>query len=152
MAFNLLLNQFDFAKGDSIFSISKDLTDSVGKMSVDLLNPKKIIIRLNKNDYQTYANLGNKKALQSIFQTLLILPVLVYVISELKLDGGIENYDQTEWYQSLKKVYELKGLDFKEALEEEKNDALTLAQELMEYPIGKTFENIPLFDTDPEED
>ena len=102
-AYSLIPNANQFAKGNSIFSISKDMTDSNGKMSVEL-GQKKIIIRLRTDDYKLYANLGKKEQLQAIFQSMIILPALVYTIGELKIEGGIEMYETTEWYQSLKKV------------------------------------------------
>ena len=90
--------------------------------------------------------------LQSIFHTMIILPALVYVFEELKIDGGEETYHNKEWFLALEKSYKKRGINFMEEVLDTEKTSYQLAQEAMELPISKALNQIPLLYNNSEED
>lgn len=137
----------EFTNAESIFSIHKRITenDCPAKISLD---SSKIRIGLGSKDYDVYAMYSAKTELQSLFHSMLILPALVYVFEELKLEGGEETYHNKEWFIALEKAYSKRGVTFMEEVLNPEKTAYQLAQEAMELPLSKAFNQIPIiFDT-----
>lgn len=134
----------EFTSANSIFKVFKRLTDDDKPAEVNL-ESNKIRIGLSSKDYDIYSTYANKSELQSVFHAMLVLPTLVFVFEELKQEGGYEQYHNREWFIALEKSYAKRGINFMdEVLNSEKN-SIQLAQEAMELPLSKAFEQIPLF-------
>lgn len=134
----------EFTNAGSIFTVYKRLAEEDKPIEVNL-ESNKIRIGLTAKDYDVYSTYAGKNELQSLFNTMLVLPSLVYVFEELKQEGGEEQYHGNEWFIALEKAYEKRGLNFmNEVLDSEKN-SIILAQEAMELPISKAFSQIPMF-------
>ena len=63
---------------------------------------------------------------------MMIFPALVYVFEELKQENGIDNYSGRNWYVSLSKAYEKRGVDLEDELLNSDKTSVQLAQEAME--------------------
>lgn len=83
---------------------------------------------------------------------MLILPALVYVFEELKLEGGVETYHNKEWFLALEKSYAKRGILFIEEVLNSDKTSYQLAQEAMELPLSKAFSQIPMLFDVTEED
>lgn len=141
----------EFTSANSIFTVYKRLTDEDKPAEVNL-ESNKIRIGLGSKDYDIYSTYANKNELQAIFHAMIILPTLVFVFEELKQEGGYEQYHNKDWFLALEKSYLKRGITLMdEVLTSEKN-SIQLAQEAMELPLSKAFEQIPLFYTMMEDD
>lgn len=77
----------EFSNANSIFTVYKRITDDDKPAEISL-DSSKIRIGLGTRDYDTYARYSVKTELQAIFNSMLILPALVYVFEELKQENG----------------------------------------------------------------
>jgi len=140
-----------FTNADSIFSVYKRITDMDKPAEINLESAK-IRIGLGTKDYDVYSIYSSKTELQSLFHSMLILPVLVFVFEELKQDNGQEVYHSKEWFIALEKAYAKRGLVFMDEVLNTEKTSYQLAQEAMEYPISKAFGQIPVLFNSEEED
>lgn len=138
--FEFTKNNEEYNKGDSIFIIYKISSDEKEKMRVDL-DSSKIRIGLGATEHTLYFNLGNKPMFQPLFHSMIIFPALVHVFGELKIDGAIEENRLRDWYQSLELAYANRGINLEEEIIEK--SAIELAQDAMDFPINRAFEQIP---------
>ena len=141
----------EFTNADSIFTIYKRLTNE-DKPAEIKLESSKIKIGLGSHDYDIYSKYSSNPELQSIFHSMIVLPALVYVFEELKLEGGHELYKDKEWFLSLEKSYAKRGIIFMDEVVNDDKTSYQLAQEAMELPISKALNQIPLFYNNSEED
>ena len=140
-----------FTNADSIFSVYKRITDMDKPAEINLESAK-IRIGLGTKDYDVYSIYSSKAELQSLFHSMLILPVLVFVFEELKQDNGQEVYQSKEWFIALEKAYAKRGLVFMDEVLNAEKTSYQLAQEAMEYPISKAFGQIPVLFNAEDED
>lgn len=148
---NIIKKYEEFTNAGSIFSIYKRVTGEDTPAEI-LLDSSKIKIGLGSRDYEVYAMYSQTAELQSIFHTMIILPALVYVFEELKIDGGEETYHNKEWFLALEKSYKKRGINFMEEVLDTEKTSYQLAQEAMELPISKALNQIPLLYNNSEED
>lgn len=141
----------EFTNAGSIFSIYKRVTEEDCPAEINL-DSTKIRIGLGTKDYDVYAVYSGKTELQSLFHSMLILPALVYVFEELKQEGGEETYHNKEWFLALEKAYSKRGIVFMEEVLNPEKTSYQLAQEAMELPLSKAFNQIPIFYDTTEED
>lgn len=141
----------EFINAGSIFSIYRRLTDDDLPAEINL-DSSKIKIGLGTKDYDVYSVYSRKNELQSLFHSMLILPALVYVFEELKQEGGEETYHNKEWFIALEKSYSKRGIEFMEEVNNPEKTSYQLAQEAMELPLSKAFDQIPIFFDTTEED
>lgn len=134
----------EFTNVGSIFSVYKRLTEEDCPAEISL-DSSKIRIGLGRKDYDIYAVYSTKTELQSLFHSMLILPVLVYVFEELRQEGGEETYRNKEWFIALEKAYSKRGISFMEEVFNPEKTSYQLAQEAMELPISKAFKQVPIF-------
>ena len=99
-----------------------------------------------------YAVYSTKTELQALFNSILVLPALVYVFEELKQEGGEETYHNKEWFLALEKSYSKRGVVFMEEVLNAEKTSYQLAQEAMELPITKALNQIPVFYETTEEE
>lgn len=141
----------EFTNAGSIFSIYKRVTEEDCPAEINL-DSTKIRIGLGTKDYDVYAVYSGKTELQSLFHSMLILPALIYVFEELKQEGGEETYHNKEWFLALEKAYSKRGIVFMEEVLNPEKTSYQLAQEAMELPLSKAFNQIPIFYDTTEED
>ena len=141
----------EFTNAGSIFAVYKRITEDNCPAEINL-ESNKIRIGLGTKDYDVYAVYSGKTELQSLFHSMLILPVLVYVFEELRQEGGEETYHNKEWFLALEKSYAKRGITFMEEVLNPEKTSYQLAQEAMELPLSKAFDQIPIFFDTTEED
>lgn len=141
----------EFTNAGSIFSIYKRITEDDRPAEINL-DSSKIRIGLGTKDYDIYAIYAAKTELQALFHSMLVLPALVYVFEELKQEGGEETYHNKEWFIALEKAYSKRGIVFMEEVLNAEKTSYQLAQEAMELPLSKAFDQIPVFFDTTEED
>ena len=141
----------EFSNANSIFTVYKRITDDDKPAEISL-DSSKIRIGLGTRDYDTYARYSVKTELQAIFNSMLILPALVYVFEELKQENGEELYRNKEWFLALEKSYAKRGISLMDEVLNSDKESYQLAQEAMELPISKALNQIPAFFDTIEED
>ena len=125
----------------SIFSVYQRAVDDNEPFDVRL-SDEKIKIGLNAKDYDLYRRYCPTPTLQPILNAMIILPVLVYVFDELKLEGSFELYGAKGWFLSLKAAYRRRKINFEEYILRDENTSIKLAQEVMNLPITRALESI----------
>ena len=102
------------------------------------LDGKRIKILLYEDDYNEYfKKKEHNPELLPILNTMIIFPALVHTFNELRDEDKINDYSNKNWFISLEKAFEKRGKDFKEELLLEDNTGYSIAQEVLELPIGK---------------
>lgn len=129
----------DFKTSNSIFSVHKKFSDDA-PFDVEM-TAEKIKIGLNAKDFALYRRYCSRPEMQPILNAMIILPTLVYVFEELKLEET-PDHGADAWFLSLRAAYRRRGLNFDELIDTE--DSLKLAQEVMSLPINVALENISL--------
>lgn len=92
-------------KSSSIISVVKKL-DLDDYMDVDLDNDNKIRIQLGDEMYQYFVQLQGQDKLP-VIHSMIVLPVLVYVIDQIKDYSLRETYEDYYWYRCIAKQLEI---------------------------------------------
>ena len=129
----------EFASASSIFSVYRRLTDEDKPAEINM-ECSQIKIGLGSKDYDRYISYSSQGNLQSVFHSMIILPALVYVFSELSYD--YELYRDKEWFIALERAYNKRGVSFIDELLSSDKSAFQLAQEAMELPLSKAFSQV----------
>ncbi len=145
---DIVKNYEELTSASSIFMIYKRLTTEEKPMEVNM-ETEQIRIGLSTKEYDIYSRFCNKVKFQPILNSMIVFPALVYVFEELKQVNGIEANQGKEWYISLSKAYEKRGVNLIDELKDELKTSVQLSQEAMELPLSKAlsmftelFENI----------
>ncbi len=139
--YNLRINKVrdDLNNASSIFSIvpSKDPADV--SMNVDL-GQQKIIISLPEKNFHQYSNIQGLIEVQPVLHSMVIIPALLYVFSELRASGEqLYLYEDYRWFRSLRKA--CAAIDIIIDEESLKNiNPLKVSQMLLNGPITKGIE------------
>lgn len=129
----------DLANTSSIFSIVKNLDPLADSMTISL-SQQKIVITLPEITFSQYTSVQNYIDVQPVMHSMLIIPALMYVFSELKNSGNqLYEYEDLRWFRGLRKACEAIGITISE--ESVKTlDAVKTAQLLLNNPITKAIE------------
>lgn len=151
-AIDIVKNYEEFNSASSIFKVYKRLTTEPKPMEVEL-STAQIGIGLGLEEYEIYSRFCDKEEFQPILNSMMVFPALVYVFEELKQENGIENYAGTNWYISLSKAYEKRGVDLENEMLYSDKTSVQLAQEAMELPLNAALRKFAdLFETGEEEE
>lgn len=149
---DIVKNYEEFNSASSIFKVYKRLTSEPKPMEIDL-STAQIGIGVGLQKYEIYSRFCDKEELQPILNSMMIFPALVYVFEELKQENGIDNYSGRNWYVSLSKAYEKRGIDLADELLNSDKTSVQLAQEAMELPLNAALRKFAdLFENGEEED
>lgn len=136
-------NIYDLSNVPSIISIVPYNSEIDHKIYIDMDDNNKIMVRIQKKDYQNYSVLGNGISdYTPILHSMLIIPALTHVFEILKSDiETFYTYEDKRWFKSLAKKFEElnKKLDFEEL---KNQDSLSLAQDIIECPIELSLKNL----------
>ena len=139
--FKIRINKIkdDLKNATSIFSVIPNMDDKENKMFVSL-NTNKIVISLPEKNYQQYYNSQGNMEIQPVMHSMIILPALIYTLSELRLAGDqVYEYEVYRWFRSLKKACDKLGLSL-DSNSLNNMDTLKVAQQLLDGPISKAIE------------
>ncbi|SEP84393.1 hypothetical protein SAMN02910289_00657 [Lachnospiraceae bacterium RM5] len=135
---NLRINKIrdDLANTSSIFSIVPSRDDTITNIKVDTTG-NKIVIMIPQESFSIYSNMSSILDIQPVMHSLLIIPSLVYALTELKESRThLYDYEDYRWYRSLRKAAEKINIKFdEESLEN--IEPLDFAQKLLDSPIPK---------------
>ncbi len=138
--YNVRINKIrdDLANTSSIFSIVPNADQTENNLLADL-GQQKIVISLPEKTYQQYYNIQGYIDIQPAMHSMIIVPALVYVFSELRSTENLEEMEYYRWYRSLKKACNGIGINIdEEGLK--KMDLFKVAQQLLNSPISKAIE------------
>ena len=138
--YNVRINKIrdDLANTSSIFSIVPNADHTENNLLVDL-GQQKIVISLPEKTYQQYYNIQGYIDIQPAMHSMIIVPAMVYVFSELRSTENLEEMEYYRWYRSLKKACNGIGINIdEEGLK--KMDLFKVAQQLLNSPISKAIE------------
>ena len=138
--YNVRINKIrdDLANTSSIFSIVPNADHTENNLLVDL-GQQKIVISLPEKTYQQYYNIQGYIDIQPAMHSMIIVPALVYVFSELRSTENLEEMEYYIWYRSLKNACNGIGINIdEEGLK--KMDLFKVAQQLLNSPISKAIE------------
>jgi hypothetical protein len=131
-------------KTSSIFLISK--SENVHNELIDIkLSKKKIILNLSQYYFDTYQSLKNNPLYKDEFFSLMTVPALVHALRSIvwsDSDDLEDIYNEYSWFRTINTAYskihkqDLTAEKFKEL------QAYTFAQEILNYPLTKVFEQI----------
>ena len=141
----------EFKSVESIFSITKLQSEEDTPFSIDL-DGDKIKIGLPQKQFDVYNNNCYNSKLQTIFNSMLILPSLIYTFEILCSD---ESYKDKTWYLALDYNFKQMGRNLSNDIDSINNYELTsyeLAQIIMDYPIKSAFESISLIEEGEDSD
>lgn len=136
-------NIYDLSNVPSIISIVPYNNENDHKIYIDMDDNNKIMVRLQKKDYQNYSELGRGASdYTPILHSMIIIPALTHVFEILKSDiETFRTYEDKRWFKSLSKKFE--ALNKKLNYDELKNQvSLSLAQEIIECPIEMSLKNL----------
>lgn len=133
----------EFINSKSIFSIYHRVTEEDKPADINL-ESSKIRIGIGSKDYGIYSLYASKNELQSVLNSMFILPALIYVFEELKQEGGFETYHHKEWFLALDKSYSKRGLSLMGEVLNPDKTSFQLAQEAMDLPLSKALDQLPL--------
>lgn len=131
----------ELANTSSIFLVHRRLSEDSKPMEIDL-DSGKIKIGLSSDEFNVYSRFCDKTKFQPILNTMIILPALVFTFEELKQVDGLEMYRNKNWFISLKRAYEKRGLDFVHEVMNEDKSSITLAQEVMSLPLKEALSKL----------
>ena len=150
-AIDIVKNYEEFNSAGSIFKVYKRLITEPKPMEVDL-STAQIGIGLGLQEYEIYSRFCDKEEFQPILNSMMVFPALVYVFEELKQENGIDNYAGRNWYISLSKAYEKRGVNLEDELLNSDKTSVQLAQEAMELPLNAALRKFAdLFENGEEE-
>ena len=90
----------------SIFIITKDADPNATEMSIDI-DRNKITIKLAEKDYYRYKSMSQSFEVQDTLNAMIIIPALIYVLSEISrrsADDRAFDFEGYNWYKSIRKA------------------------------------------------
>ncbi len=133
----------DLSYVPSVIAIVKNPEVDAEGMLVSI-DQNKIVIRIPENDFYNYRSLSKEVGAKSILRSLIIVPALAYVLTEVAKRDPSERYiySSYSWYLAIKKnlrtIFEcnIESEDFAEL------DMLRLAQRILNSPLGKALSTL----------
>lgn len=136
----------DLVNARSIFVITKNADAAATDMDVDIWQ-NKITIKLSEKDHTHFKNLSKVPEVQQNLNALIIIPALIYALSEVNSRASEERYtsfSMYSWYKSIKKAMKKR---FQKDIENEDlltNEIVLYAQRLIKSPISTALEYLAL--------
>jgi hypothetical protein len=122
----------------SFMDIQKYEEDS-GPMKIDLSRDK-ITVKLSRNDYERYHGTWNRQHFGAIFHSAIVLPALIYALSQMLEDETGDNYGDKKWFQMLD--YRIKNDDDLKNIVFEQGNIAQIAQILLGNPMDRTLSSL----------
>lgn len=135
----------------SIFVISRNGNKEIQDMSVSF-DGNKINIILSDEDYVYQQNLGIFPVYQPVLHSMIIMPALIYLFTELKevSDERVEELSEKRWFKSIDGVLRKMNLGL-EKYYLEYNTPYKLAQMILGNPINRALNALSMKDEKDEE-
>jgi len=133
----------DLSNTPSVFSIIKNDDELALGMVVDL-DYKKIVIKLPEREFFNFKSLKGQALIQSVLNSLVVIPALTYVLEEVSKREPSERYEYSSyaWYRAIKKSLANK---FNCDIDSEKfsdRNMLETAQKLINAPLSDALQTL----------
>ncbi len=133
----------DLSRTSSIFSIRRDHDPSHTELQISTSGDKIVVVIPEKTCNQ-YLNLSSQAMFVPVLHSMVILPALMHVLSELKeaaQTNALYNYEELRWFRGLKKTAAKLGIKFDQDALCQVN-AFKVAQQFLDTPVVKALANI----------
>lgn len=133
----------DLSRTSSIFSIRRDHDPSHTELQVSTTGAK-IVVLIPEKTCNQYLNLSNQAMFVPVLHSMVIMPALMQVLSELKeaaQQNILYNYEDLRWFRGLKKTAEKLEIPFDQDALCQIN-AFKTAQQFLDTPVVKALANI----------
>lgn len=133
----------DLSNTPSVFSIIKNDDKQALGMAVDF-NYKKIVIKLPEQEFFNFKSLKGQSLIQSVLNSLVVIPALTYVLEEVSKREPTERYEYSSysWYRAIKKSLASKfNCDIGSEQFSERN-MLDTAQKLINVPLSDALQTL----------
>lgn len=133
----------DLSRTSSIFSIRRDHDPSHTELQVSTTGSK-IVVLIPEKTCNQYLNLSNQAMFVPVLHSMVIMPALMQVLSELKeaaQQNALYNYEDLRWFRGLKKTAEKLEISFDQDALTQIN-AFKAAQQFLDTPVVKALANI----------
>lgn len=133
----------DLSRTSSIFSIRRDHDPSHTELQVSTTGAK-IVVLIPEKTCNQYLNLSNQAMFVPVLHSMVIMPALMQVLSELKdaaQQNALYNYEDLRWFRGLKKTAEKLQIKFDQDALTQIN-AFKVAQQFLDTPVVKALANI----------
>lgn len=140
---NVDMDVSDLSNTPSVFSIIKNDDELALGMVVDF-NYKKIVIKLSEREFFNFKSLKGQPLIQSVLNSLVIIPALTYVLEEVSKRDPDERYEYSSyaWYRAVKKSLVNKfSCDIESEKFSERN-MLEMAQKLINVPLSDALQTL----------
>ncbi|HHX62256.1 MAG TPA: hypothetical protein GX707_16325 [Epulopiscium sp.] len=116
--------------------------DQEDGMRVDINGSGKIQISLPKADYNKYAMLVKRPAYESILNTMIVLPALIWAFENIRLSEEFyETNKDARWLKSINIVLEGSNLSLTpESID--RSSSFELAQNLLGMPLDRSLDGL----------
>ncbi|MDD4679940.1 MAG: hypothetical protein PHP79_03480 [Clostridia bacterium] len=133
----------DLSNTPSVFSIVKNDDVLALSMVVDY-NHKKIVIKLPEQDFFNFKSIKGQPLVQSILNSLVVIPTLTYVLEEVTKREPSERYEYSSyaWYRAVKKSLSNKFDCNIESDDFTDRNMLDLAQKLINTPLSDALQTL----------
>ena len=133
----------DLSRTSSIFSIRRDHDPSHTELQVSTTGAK-IVVLIPEKTCNQYLNLSNQAMFVPVLHSMVIMPALMQVLSELKeaaQQNVLYNYEELRWFRGLKKTAGKLQIKFDQDALTQIN-AFKTAQQFLDTPVVKALANI----------
>lgn len=136
----------DLVSVKSIFVVTKNADAAAMDMDIDIWQ-NKITIKLPEKDYTHFKNLSSVPEIQQSLNALIIIPALIYTLSEVNSKTPEErytNFSTYSWYKSIRKAMKKR---FQKDIENEDlltNEVVLYAQRLIKSPVSMALEYLAM--------
>lgn len=154
--FDINKEQNELTNAKSIFVITKDADPTAMDMSIDI-GRNKITIKLPEKDYFQYKRMHQTQFVQTTLNSMLIVPALIYVLSEINnstTDERYENLSNYNWYKSIRTAMKKrfnKDID-SDSDSFDSSELILYAQQLIRSPLSEALEYLAMGYDDGEGD
>lgn len=132
-------------KGISNFMAIQPSKQVKGGMEINL-DDDKIIILLPEEDYQRYQMHHKTPTFEAIFHSSIVLPALIYTLSQMFADENAGNLKDFMWYQCLEE--RLKNDAILKQIPKDAANTPAIAQAILDNPLNRTLMAMEMIATD----
>ncbi len=129
----------NLANNESFFSVIKRPSvdpNEIKPLTFNLYNDK-IQVHVDEKTYEAFVRYQHST---SIAMAMLLLPALVYMVTEVSDDP--DSYRNYQWFIRMSKFYRSYGKDFVEDVLRKEDNPVNIAQEMLQNPVSKAYREL----------
>ena len=136
----------DLVNTKSIFVITKNADPNASEMEIDI-DQKKITIKLPEKAYANFKNMSKVPEIQQTLHALIIVPALIYTLSEVNKkdpEDRYTSYSLYNWYKSIKKAMNKRFHKDLDSVVLQGYEIVQLAQSLIKSPLSNALDYLAI--------